>query len=584
MRVAAVRLKAIAFPVLVSIGAARGADALADHTAQVQIEAHIAQVTTSVRFSGPFTVDFAFKNVSGATQTGTNLTLIAPANFALKGYAFDGDKRAVRCDETPGAGSVTDNVLSCLVVSPWVDQDDLSIRLRLTPEVHFSAESFEIQAYADYSSATAAASKDFPFILHPLSTTGPKLAIEKYAEDVDSDDGYGPIDHLHTGDVFWYEIDVYNDSTVPSSGPVTITDALPPGLIPLEVYAYDATADEITCSLDGSTVSCTRQAPIAKDHRMSIDVLVQVTAETGDITNQATVSGGGDSPHDSNISTYTVNPATLVGTCVADALTACLLDNVFQQRLVWFATDIDESGVSFVQPLTSDTTAHSFFTPNNIDLVTKVVDGRAVNGFYWLFGGGLTDVGYLLQTVNVFNGDRNWVFNTPKHLSSYAFTDAFRGSDLARVFADPRSVACEVETPGGLFKNADLESFPESAASPAAVAPCVANATTLCLNGGRFKVTAHWEAVKLGTSGEGQAGSITTDTGTFWFFTSNNIELVIKVVDGRAVNGKYWVFYGALSNIKYTITVTDTQSGIVKTYVSQQDTQASIADTSAFLP
>ena len=70
--------------------------------------------------------------------------------------------------------------------------------------------------------------------------------------------------------------------------------------------------------------------------------------------------------------------------------------------------------------------------------------------------------------------------------------------------------------------------------------------------------------------------------GYFWFFSSNNVELVIKVLDGRAVNNKFWVFYGALSDVQYTITVTDTQTGTVKTYTNPQGSLASVADTSAF--
>jgi hypothetical protein len=56
----------------------------------------------------------------------------------------------------------------------------------------------------------------------------------------------------------------------------------------------------------------------------------------------------------------------------------------------------------------------------------------------------------------------------------------------------------------------------------------------------------------------------------------------VKVVDGRAVNGKWWVFYGALSNVEYTVTVTDTQTGAVKTYFNPQGQLASFADTTAF--
>ena len=66
------------------------------------------------------------------------------------------------------------------------------------------------------------------------------------------------------------------------------------------------------------------------------------------------------------------------------------------------------------------------------------------------------------------------------------------------------------------------------------------------------------------------------------FFTASNVETVLKVIDGRAVNGHFWVFYGALSNVQYTLTVTDTATGAVKTYTNPSGQFASVADTSAF--
>jgi hypothetical protein len=75
---------------------------------------------------------------------------------------------------------------------------------------------------------------------------------------------------------------------------------------------------------------------------------------------------------------------------------------------------------------------------------------------------------------------------------------------------------------------------------------------------------------------------LTSDTGEFWFFSSNNIELVLKVVDGRPVNGNFWVFYGALSDVEYTIQVTDTATGNSKTFVNPSGHLASVADTSGF--
>ena len=105
---------------------------------------------------------------------------------------------------------------------------------------------------------------------------------------------------------------------------------------------------------------------------------------------------------------------------------------------------------------------------------------------------------------------------------------------------------------------------------------------SLCLNQGRFRVSVSWHAVHLGTRGIGHPVPIADDTGSFWFFGPANLELMIKVLDGRGVNGHYWVFFGALSDVEYEVTVTDTSNGAVKTYRNEQGTLASVADTSAF--
>ncbi len=110
----------------------------------------------------------------------------------------------------------------------------------------------------------------------------------------------------------------------------------------------------------------------------------------------------------------------------------------------------------------------------------------------------------------------------------------------------------------------------------------ITDPATLCVGLDRFRVQVAWDAVHEGTQGNGTATSMTSDTGSFWFFTNNNVELVIKVLDARAVNGHFWVFYGALTNVQYTVTITDTQTGLVKTYTNPQDTQASFSDTAAF--
>jgi hypothetical protein len=109
---------------------------------------------------------------------------------------------------------------------------------------------------------------------------------------------------------------------------------------------------------------------------------------------------------------------------------------------------------------------------------------------------------------------------------------------------------------------------------------CTVGPNTLCLAGGRFRVQVNWQSPT--GSGAGNAVTMSADTGHFWFFNAANVELVVKVLDARTVNGRFWVFYGALSDVQYTITVTDTATGAVKTYTNAQGNLASVADTAAF--
>src|SRR5687767_15989425 len=73
---------------------------------------------------------------------------------------------------------------------------------------------------------------------------------------------------------------------------------------------------------------------------------------------------------------------------------------------------------------------------------------------------------------------------------------------------------------------------------------CTASPSRLCLSNGRFQVDVAWQDFSGGT-GVGKAIPLTADTGYFWFFNDTNVELIVKVLDARVLNGKFWVFYGA---------------------------------------
>lgn len=104
---------------------------------------------------------------------------------------------------------------------------------------------------------------------------------------------------------------------------------------------------------------------------------------------------------------------------------------------------------------------------------------------------------------------------------------------------------------------------------------CTPTATNLCLNANRFHIEAIWEDVE-GNMGMGQAVKLTNDTGYFWFFGSDNVEVVIKVLDACRIADRYWVFASGLTDLKVRLRVIDTETGDDQNYTNPLST--------AFLP
>ena len=271
--------------------------------------------------------------------------------------------------------------------------------------------------------------------------------------------------------------------------------------------------------------------------------------------------------------------------CVADATTLCLSGRRFAVRASWRVPSKGTSGVGTAVPLGADTGYFWFFDDANVELVVKVLDARVVNGHTWVFYGALSDVEYHITVTDTDTAITRTYDNPAGKLGSYADTAAFAESvetSAAEGFpsvesrrqVDARSAA-ELY---GMYAALTTTLAPEAATTGA----CAAGGATLCLNQARFQISVDWSVPDQGTSGHGAAVPITADTGYFWFFDSTNVELMVKVLDGRGLNGKFWVFYGALSNVQYTITVTDTQTGTVKKYENANGALASVADTSAF--
>jgi hypothetical protein len=109
---------------------------------------------------------------------------------------------------------------------------------------------------------------------------------------------------------------------------------------------------------------------------------------------------------------------------------------------------------------------------------------------------------------------------------------------------------------------------------------CATAPNELCL-GGRFLVRASWRAGEA--QGLGQPVPLTRDTGAFWFFDRENLELVVKALDACDPFGRHWVFLSGLTDVEVEIEVVDSTTGERRTYRNEagEDFQP-VFDTDAF--
>ena len=67
-------------------------------------------------------------------------------------------------------------------------------------------------------------------------------------------------------------------------------------------------------------------------------------------------------------------------------------------------TTTTNTGIGQARPLTADTGYFWFFDPANVEMVIKVLRGCGVNGNYWVFAGGLTNVQTVLTVRDTLTG------------------------------------------------------------------------------------------------------------------------------------------------------------------------------------
>ncbi len=258
--------------------------------------------------------------------------------------------------------------------------------------------------------------------------------------------------------------------------------------------------------------------------------------------------------------------STTTPVCAPTEFTRCLRDGRFSVSVRWKVPESGEQGLARVLPGTDDSAFFWFFSDANLELIVKVLDGVGLNDHHWLFYGSLSNVEYWIEAKDHQAGTTRIFHNPPLELCGDADT---------RAFPEPLAGGLAV---GDSSVSVPLDTDPKTRSSAKALA-CEPSHTQLCLLD-RFAVSVDWQTSE--GSGVGTALPFTDETGLFWFFNDQNIELAVKVLDARDINDRFWVFFGALSDVAYQVKVVDTVTGAEKVYRNPQGNLCGQSDTDAF--
>jgi hypothetical protein len=83
-----------------------------------------------------------------------------------------------------------------------------------------------------------------------------------------------------------------------------------------------------------------------------------------------------------------------------------------------------------------------------------------------------------------------------------------------------------------------------------------APSTELDLLDRRFVVITSWIDPQ-GVHQVANAIRLSDNSGYFWFFSSGNMEVTIKILDGRPLNGHFWVFIASMTDLQFSLSIYD---------------------------
>ncbi len=236
-----------------------------------------------------------------------------------------------------------------------------------------------------------------------------------------------------------------------------------------------------------------------------------------------------------------------------------------------------------------------FFGRDNAEVLVKVLDACAIDGHRWVFVAPVTDLAFNLHIDERASGKR-WTHRNPK------------GGQTASTKSDVRAFSCSPTASAGSHVGAadgiggvdlvqtGLVAAPErwttipSEAPPSAASaqPLRTGQGTACepdlglMLAGGFSVSLCYETREGKVDDALNWKLDSRQSGLLYFFDRNNAEVLIKVLDGCAINGHRWVFVAPVTDLAFNLHI-ESPAGELWTHHGFQGLTASArSDIQAF--
>lgn len=193
------------------------------------------------------------------------------------------------------------------------------------------------------------------------------------------------------------------------------------------------------------------------------------------------------------------------------------------------------------------------------------------------------------QTINY------WSFSDPYALSplpaGYQYTNVNSGTVSFYPASIPAGMYWALlylrEYVGGTWYYADWMTYSDkvwcNGSSCSTVSTCVENSSTMCLIGGRYRVTSQWTNQYAGGAVSTLNKTTLTDaTGAFWLSDGSTYEYVIRI-NTATNNGRAWVAILTFTDVEFSVLVEDLFGGQSKTYHSLPGNRTLIYDPLFFV-